>query len=557
MVGRARFFDVVQMVDSDGFVKKVASPEITVYDQGTTTPVSETLYAADTGGSTLTNPFTANSDGSVEFYMATAGRVSVKYDGTGAGLGTVTRNMEGVWPDPGSLNTTITSDNGDYTATISDAGVFTAPGLLRGGGVYRVHDEGMTYGTSSSLAAANKTAWENLIAKIAASDEPNADIYVEDDLPMDMGINLHHGLGSAKIINIVGRPGRGSFIWNGTAGPCLTVGGTSDDPLTLAGIYDVNHYFDDVMASGACILIGAYAGDFTIAGGAMKNSGSGVAALRGIDAAIGFTIRHYKIEVRNDTATLASGSLFPEGVRMNSAGGVTSGPHMLAVGIDGCVGRSYALRFANAKTAGAGLVDTPRLTDCIFKDHDICVLKNSGDGDVANLNAANVYWDGSNYGVFCEPITGASVYNWLVSNAWYAATKAGIWLSESNGGSVERMNFTQGTILNVDTAGIPAVFVGSGVKRFRLAHYDIDATGLNDSGDYGLNIGGTSSAISGAAILDNTVEVGGSASGAALVSSAATGTRVQNNTWVGVTATIGFSNGTGNNKDGNVFVSSL
>lgn len=61
----------------------------------------------------------------------------------------------------------------------------------------------------------------------------------------------------------------------------------------------------------------------------------------------------------------------------------------------------------------------------------------------------------------------------------------------------------------------------------------------------------------GAQIIDNTVEVGPSSSGAALVSSAATGTRVQNNTWVGVTATIGFSNGTGNNKDGNVFVSSL
>lgn len=98
-MARLRYFTEFRWVDSDtGALKPAVSPTITVYEPGTTTPISQTLYAGNTGGTTKTNPFTGGSDGSVEFFLDTAQRVKVR--ATGTGLGTIDLDLESPQRDP-------------------------------------------------------------------------------------------------------------------------------------------------------------------------------------------------------------------------------------------------------------------------------------------------------------------------------------------------------------------------------------------------------------------------------------------------------------------------
>lgn len=54
-----------------------------VYQEGTSTPITETIYSASSGAGTLANPLTAGADGSIEFYLEDEKRVDIVIVATG------------------------------------------------------------------------------------------------------------------------------------------------------------------------------------------------------------------------------------------------------------------------------------------------------------------------------------------------------------------------------------------------------------------------------------------------------------------------------------------
>lgn len=79
MTARARFYDVA--VDPAG--RPIRDIAAAVYQTGTTTPISATIYAAATGSTTLSNPITANDQGEVEFYLIDPATVDIAWSKAG------------------------------------------------------------------------------------------------------------------------------------------------------------------------------------------------------------------------------------------------------------------------------------------------------------------------------------------------------------------------------------------------------------------------------------------------------------------------------------------
>jgi len=79
MAVRAEYSDAI--IDSAG--NAIASASITVYQVGTTTKITETIYADASGSDTLSNPLTADSAGRFQFYLAQPKRVDLYVSATG------------------------------------------------------------------------------------------------------------------------------------------------------------------------------------------------------------------------------------------------------------------------------------------------------------------------------------------------------------------------------------------------------------------------------------------------------------------------------------------
>lgn len=121
MTGRARFYDVIEYVDPQtGAFRPVENPVVEVYEAGsvgTTEPLAQTIYAGATGGTTLPNPLTGDSDGTVEFYLPLG--QSVKMVISGAGLGTQTVDYVAVDPAPEDVVTSLTvRDTSDWALSV-------------------------------------------------------------------------------------------------------------------------------------------------------------------------------------------------------------------------------------------------------------------------------------------------------------------------------------------------------------------------------------------------------------------------------------------------------
>lgn len=78
-MSRPQARDVV--IDNTG--TPVGSVTVSVFDVGTTNPVSDTIYSGESGSATLANPFTSAVNGEVEFYLDKAKLVTVRYTKTG------------------------------------------------------------------------------------------------------------------------------------------------------------------------------------------------------------------------------------------------------------------------------------------------------------------------------------------------------------------------------------------------------------------------------------------------------------------------------------------
>ncbi len=133
---RARYrgtFDTIAFGTS--YFQVVPNAIVTVCEGGTTTPIAATIYEQRSGGATLSNPLTAESDGSLEFFLDVADDVTLVVDGSGVGLGSVTVDWEPVWPAAGDLFTidsdqTITGYKRFGSGAWPDAGNGTTPNGL-------------------------------------------------------------------------------------------------------------------------------------------------------------------------------------------------------------------------------------------------------------------------------------------------------------------------------------------------------------------------------------------------------------------------------------------
>lgn len=128
-MARARYNSMA--LTADGLpVNIVPNATVTLYEAGTTTPLSDTIYAGATGGSTLTNPFTADAYGNFTFYLATAKRVKITT--TGTGVGTFTNDYEPVLADPEDLLTMVFETPLTNVLPVQDGDDYTMLGLSEG-----------------------------------------------------------------------------------------------------------------------------------------------------------------------------------------------------------------------------------------------------------------------------------------------------------------------------------------------------------------------------------------------------------------------------------------
>ena len=93
-MSRAHYVENVLGVSGSGALSLMAGATVHVYDEGTTTPIAQTIYDSDGGSGTLSNPLTSDANGKVEFWLATAARVDLVVSKTGFTSQTRTVDVE-------------------------------------------------------------------------------------------------------------------------------------------------------------------------------------------------------------------------------------------------------------------------------------------------------------------------------------------------------------------------------------------------------------------------------------------------------------------------------
>jgi hypothetical protein len=108
--------------DTAGNIRPGAA--VAVYQPGTTTPITSTLYADGTSGTTLSNPYTS-ADGTVSFYLAIAQRVDIGLTPPGGSLA-IFRDIDVVPPgtqDSSALNV-VSGYGADPTGSLDSTTAF-------------------------------------------------------------------------------------------------------------------------------------------------------------------------------------------------------------------------------------------------------------------------------------------------------------------------------------------------------------------------------------------------------------------------------------------------
>lgn len=156
---------------------------VAVYEVGTTTPISQTLYAARTGSTTKTNPITTGSDGLVEFWLDERARVDLSITHPDMSALTVTVEVDG---DP-SEDVTETANQ-----TVGGTKTYTSPSLtspsIQGGTIDGVTITNSTASlTSPSLS--NPTVTGVLLVASGTSGAPS----IARSGDTDTGLNFASG----------------------------------------------------------------------------------------------------------------------------------------------------------------------------------------------------------------------------------------------------------------------------------------------------------------------------------------------------------------------------
>jgi hypothetical protein len=137
-MARAKLYET--LIDAEGDI--IVGATVTVRQPGTSTPIVETIYAADTGGTTLTNPLTSTADGSITFYLDAGRRVDLFV--VASGYANKTLSNVPVLDDPADIETHTHSN---FTAAATDPptanGLVTAQSLVKAWA--SLNDSGGTY----------------------------------------------------------------------------------------------------------------------------------------------------------------------------------------------------------------------------------------------------------------------------------------------------------------------------------------------------------------------------------------------------------------------------
>lgn len=135
-MSRSIFHDHV--IDEDG--SPLSGASVNVYQLGTSTPITQTIYSASTGVGALANPFTTSSDGEILFYLEYPERVSITVTKAGkenqsfdAVVGYGLLHNRGTWTTATAYleGAFVKASNGNvYSATASHtSGASTEPGI--------------------------------------------------------------------------------------------------------------------------------------------------------------------------------------------------------------------------------------------------------------------------------------------------------------------------------------------------------------------------------------------------------------------------------------------
>jgi len=123
---RLRYIATAAKIDDDTEAFEVIpNPTVTVYENLTSTPIGQTLYAGPTGGATLPNPFTGDADGTMEFWLETGQWVRIV--AAAAGFGTNTLDYEAPIFDPSEVVRTSVANTFSALQTFGPGAYATGP----------------------------------------------------------------------------------------------------------------------------------------------------------------------------------------------------------------------------------------------------------------------------------------------------------------------------------------------------------------------------------------------------------------------------------------------
>lgn len=558
-MSRAKYYSTPVFSDPvSGIVTRMNNIVVTVYQDGTTTPIGETIYAADSGGTTLPNPFNV-SNGVVEFYLDTEKRVSIKFDASGSGpYGSITKNAEGVWPDPGLLRTSIKSADGTAVLQYDGSNRLSGPGMLKKWGAWHLELDGGLIPNDASESTNNTTKVGNLITEI--KNVGGGDINISDTYYFDT-FHLLHNAGYNVPINIYGSSRNSIIYFVGNAGPFMSIGTTAMHQMYDCVMQDITIVHQDAVDSGPDIYLGKYAVNYHFERVKIKNNGrpddpGGVLPCRGsfinIQAQGTWSSRGCKFETRTDEENLVTGG--PGNIQVINIPPDIGGFTLTDTNMDGCFNKSYGIRFI-----GSGLYDTPTLNNCIIKDHEYGLAVNGGSSGnhVINLSSNGLYLDGiTGTGIFLEPVNGSIVSNWLFTNLWINALDHWIYMSGANSGAINQFFVSNGYWTNALLDGV-YIQGGAGFRSIKLSHIFMNSN-INVASNYAVNAGPANGLVSDLAIDHCTAIVGGSSGGAAYLSSNLAGAQVNHNLWVGKVPVVNLvDDGSSKSYQDNRYVASV
>lgn len=403
-----------------------------------------------------------------------------------------------------STSTYLRSPNGTYAGAISNAGIFTAPGLLRMLGWYIVSDHGLVAGASSGLATTNAAALTTLWSTVAANG--GGVIYFPSGVWSLDPVTLNHGLGYSVAVTLMGSNSSSILKFYGGVGPFLNIATASGSALSACGIEELYINHSVVSNSGATVRLG-YTSRYHLANVNM----SGNEALIGLQL-----ITQASVHVHDSTITVqdAAGGICVDFAHTVSTGGIQFTGCDLSGGLAAGT-NTRGLRFNNST-----LIDTVVLNNTSIKDHYICIASASNTGDVANFQMNGGFIDGSQYGMSLQPSTGADYGSFAFNNVWMSSESQIAILSTANGGTVSGVSISGESWHNATLGGM---LIQKGVDGVKLTGIRMGLQTTNDASYSGILLE-TSGGVSPSSVAINGCQVVVGASTSACITAPAAAT---------------------------------